>query len=246
IACMDDREAYQENVWGKGGMIEFLQRKKAQGRLGGMFCTTHGNPDYIKKLIRSGVFDAVMVAYNVLGYHLLSYNPPPGRHFECLPRNQLELFPLCREHDVGLMIMKPLAGGLLCASQAFPPRHEWDHHCGNVKAGDVLRSILVKPEVACVLPGTASTVEAEENASAGHRPITMRAEAQHGLQERVTAIQATICSRCGACESSCSQHLPVSWLFRAAYVALHPSETFETWDDVEYSRLHPQEQATCN
>ena len=70
IACVDDREAYRENVWGRGGMVEFLQRMKARGRLGGTFCTTHGNPEYISKLIQSGAFDAIMVAYNDLGFHL--------------------------------------------------------------------------------------------------------------------------------------------------------------------------------
>ena len=97
IACVDDREAYRENVWGKRGMIEFLQKKKAQGRLGGIFCTTHGNPEFVAKLVRSGAFDAVMLAYNELGFHLLSYSPPPGRHFEDVPRNKSEIFPLCKE-----------------------------------------------------------------------------------------------------------------------------------------------------
>ena len=39
--------------------------------------------------------------------------------------------------------------------------------------------------------------------------------------------------------------LRVSWLFRAGYVAKYPSETFETWDAVEYFRLHPKEEAVC-
>src|SRR5262249_40299544 len=43
----------------------------------------------------------------------------------------------------------------------------------------------------------------------------------------------------------CSQELPVSWMFRAAYVARYPSETYEMWDQVEYFRLHPGEGATC-
>ena len=43
IACIDDREAYEENVWGLHGMVEFLQ----------------------KWLVKSGVFDAIILAYNV-------------------------------------------------------------------------------------------------------------------------------------------------------------------------------------
>jgi glutamate-1-semialdehyde aminotransferase/predicted aldo/keto reductase-like oxidoreductase len=243
IACVDDREAYKENVWGRGGMVEFLQKKKAQGRIGGTFCTTHGNPEYIAKLVRSGAFDAIMVAYNELGFHLLSYNPPPGRHFENLPRNKTEIFPLCKELDVGVMVMKPLAGGLLCRGRAFPPRQ--DNTGPRPGAVEVLRSILANPEVTCVVPGTASVAEAKENASAGHAPVkagSVNAE----LRERINILQTNLCSRCGLCEQDCSQKLPVSWMYRAAYVALHPSETFETWNEVEYFRLHPGEKATCS
>ena len=72
IACIEDREALGENVWGAGGMLDFLRQKKQEGRLGGIFCTTHGAPDYVARLITSGYFDAVMLAYNPLGFHLLS------------------------------------------------------------------------------------------------------------------------------------------------------------------------------
>jgi glutamate-1-semialdehyde aminotransferase/predicted aldo/keto reductase-like oxidoreductase len=244
IACVDDREAYKENVWGKGGMVEFLQKKKAQGRIGGTFCTTHGNPEFIAKLVRSGAFDAIMVAYNELGFHLLSYNPPPGRHFENLQQNKAEIFPLCKELDVGVMVMKPLAGGLLCRSRAFPPRYE--NTGQRFSATDVLRSILANSEVTCVMPGTASVAEAKENAKAGHAPFEAAAPVNVEIRERISLMQTNICSRCGACEQQCSQKLPVSWLYRAGYVALHPSETFETWNEVEYFRLHPKEQATCS
>jgi hypothetical protein len=33
IACVDDRERLGENVYGAGGLIEFLQRRRAEGRL---------------------------------------------------------------------------------------------------------------------------------------------------------------------------------------------------------------------
>ncbi len=146
IACVEDREALGENVWGAGGMVEFLLRKKREGRLGGIFCTTHGSPEYIASLIKANVFDALMVAYNVLGLspalvqsiresskqlYLSGVQPLHERAlqllqqratFESLSRTRDEVFPLAQQHDVGLMIMKPLAGGLLCTGKAFPPR----------------------------------------------------------------------------------------------------------------------------
>jgi len=78
IACIDDREHLGENVWGPGGMVEFLERKKHEGRLGAIFCTTHGPPDYVVRLITSGRFDAIMLAYNALGFHLLRITRSPA------------------------------------------------------------------------------------------------------------------------------------------------------------------------
>lgn len=71
IAAVDDREAFQENVWGRNGMVEFLLCMKEEGRIGSIFCTNHGDPRHMRKLIESDVFDAMMISLNPLGYHLL-------------------------------------------------------------------------------------------------------------------------------------------------------------------------------
>ena len=48
-------------------MVEFCGGNRFAGRLGSTFCTTHGSPIYIRRLIQSDAFDAVMLAYNPLG-----------------------------------------------------------------------------------------------------------------------------------------------------------------------------------
>jgi predicted aldo/keto reductase-like oxidoreductase len=156
IACLDDRELLKENVWGPGGMVEFLQQKKAENRIGAIFCSTHGSPEYLIRLLETDVFDALLLAYNPLGFHLFSAPPTKHRGFEDLQRTHDEVFPLAYEKDVGLMIMKPLAGGLLCESQVFPPYGQSATKIGKPRAGDVLRAILADPRVTCVLPGTTS------------------------------------------------------------------------------------------
>jgi predicted aldo/keto reductase-like oxidoreductase len=245
IACIDDREAYLENVWGKNGMVEFLLKMKEEGRLRGIFCTTHGAPEYIRQLVTCGVFDAVMVAYNILGYHLLSFPPPPNRQCESLPRNQQEIFPLCREQDVGLMIMKPLGGGLLCESKAFPPRRNWRTSPRKTAASDILRSILLNREVSCVLPGTASVEEAVDNALSGYGPIDLDADKRAHLKDVVMGMRMTVCSKCGACDTLCSQKLPVSLIFCGGLLHLHPSAVFEQPESTEYFKLHPQLESVC-
>jgi glutamate-1-semialdehyde aminotransferase/predicted aldo/keto reductase-like oxidoreductase len=245
IACIDDREALGENVWGRGGQVDFLRRKQAEGRLGSLFCTTHGTPAYLCRLLERDVFDALMIAYNPLGFHLLSYHAGNGRESEDLARTRDEVFSLARERDVGLLVMKPLAGGLLCPGKAFPPRANLVPEAARFTAAEVLRAILSHPEVACVVPGTASAAEAEENALAGHGPLPPGDQVLERVRSRVGLLDTSLCSRCGGCDALCSRQLPVSWLFRAGYISLFPSETFETPAEFEYFRLHPGSTAAC-
>ena len=244
IACVDDREMAGENVWGAEGMVEFLQAKKNEGRLSGTFCTTHGTPRFIRKLVESNAFDAILMAYNPIGYHLLSYKPDPPVERESLAANR-ELFSLFASRDVGLMLMKPLAGGLLCKGKAFKPFYEFP---AALAARDVLRSLLTKhPEVACLVPGTNSVEEAEENAFAGHGPLAEDPSLHAAVDAAVRAMQRTLCSRCGECDGTCSRHLPVSWLFRASYIENSRSMPFETLDRLRYFKLLPSgPEAICS
>jgi ferredoxin len=155
------------------------------------------------------------------------------------------IFPLAAEHDVGLMVMKPLAGGLLCGGKAFPARGQLAPGAQAPAAGDVLRAILEDERIACVLPGTASPEEADENARAGFWSPEIDLARSERIEPAVESLRAELCSRCGECAGSCSRNLDIPWLFRAAYVNLQPSETYETWDEVEYFALHPDGPALC-
>ena len=241
IACIDDREYLGEDI---NGMISFLFKKKRQGRLGNIFCTTHGSPEYISNLITSGYFDAIILPYNILGFHLLSYYSKGQKPVENILKNKEHIFPLAEQHGVGLLIMKPLAGGLLCKGRAFPPYRQFSNI--NLNAPDVLREILTHPGVCGVLPGVASVEEAEENALAGYSPIEIPTERKKVLYQAVNTMKKKLCSRCGECEQYCSKELPISWLFRDAYICIYPSETFETIDQLQYFHLHKDSISSCS
>ena len=68
--------------------------------------------------------------------------------------------------------------------------------------------------------------EAQENAIAGHNLNLANQEDDLKINQYIQYLQSTLCSRCGICDDLCSQELPISWLFRASYVNLFPSETF--------------------
>ena len=87
-------------------------------------------------LVKSGVFDAIMLAYNVLRFHLLTSPPPPERKIEDLVRNNREILDLCVQHEVGVLVMKPLAGVLLTRSPTLPPRQVQQRALAEVGPGE--------------------------------------------------------------------------------------------------------------
>ena len=257
ISSISDHEAYGVNVWKTGGLVEFLQKKKEEGRIRAIFASDHGSPDQTMALLKRDAFDALMVAYNPLGFHLVTFRaktvwqfetpPIPIDHYERedLRRTGQEISPFAKQRDVGIMLMKPLAGGLLCSAKAFPS-HPWR---GNLpqqpSAIHVLRYLLMDDAVTCVVPGMASIDEVEENAQAGIGDIRLTEDQISQLKFQTEKMTQVLCSRCGHCDDLCSQKLPISFVFRAAYHYLYPSAPFGISSTLQYFRLHPWEMCLC-
>lgn len=258
VAAIAEQEAFGHNIWGTGGVVEFLQAKQEEGRIRGLFASDHGSPEHMKELLERDVFDALMLAYNPLGFHLITFRPetvwqletPPlplvkAYEWETIPRTGREILPLAKQKDVGVMLMKPLAGGLLCAGKTFPP-HPWREDLPQpLEARDVLRYLLMDEAVSCVVPGMASVAEVEENTAAGTGVIELTPEQRSDVEAGAARLTKVLCSRCGECDDLCSKDLPISFLFRAAYHALYPSAPFELSSNLNYFHLHPWEESAC-
>ena len=248
VSGIEDIEWSGENLWGAGGMIEFLQEKKAEGRLGGIYCSTHGDTEYVTRLIESGVFDAVMLAWNPLGFHQQSHRfarRKIGRTYEDLREFPERIFPLAAARGVSLLIMKPFAGGLLVRSRALPPHDWYADGPAPIDPGDVLRLILEQQGVAAVVPGAASAEEAEENARAGHAPLSLTLPRRDAIAAAATEMRTRLCSRCGDCEGSCSHALAIPALFRDAYIWTSRNETSLANATENYFDLQPANVLAC-
>lgn len=248
LGGIEDLEHHGENVWGPGGMIEYLTRQKQEGRLGGIFCSTHDSADGVIRLIESGAFDAVMVAWNPLGFHQQSHlyaRRARGRDYEELHEYRERVFPLAAERGVSLLVMKPFAGGLLCRSQGLPPE-DWFAGCAEpISPTDVLRLALDQPGVCAVVPGAASPEEAHENAGAGHAPLAVTPAARTRIDRAVASMRKMLCSRCGACVGSCSKSLSIPGLFRDAYIWTSHNETTGADPSENFFDLHPAPALAC-
>jgi glutamate-1-semialdehyde aminotransferase/predicted aldo/keto reductase-like oxidoreductase len=248
LAGIEDIEWHGENVWGPGGMVEYLRERKAEGRLGGIYCSTHASADYVARLVESGAFDAIMLSWNPLGFHVQSHawaRAAVGRDYEDLAEHRERIFPLAAERGVSLLVMKPFAGGLLCRGKALPP-HDWFADGAEpIPAPDVLRLILEEPAVCAVVPGSTSVEEAEENARAGHAPIAVTPESRAAIARAVTSMRTSLCSRCGRCDTTCSRSLPIPAMFRDAYIWTTRNETNQANPAENYFDLHPATMLTC-
>ena len=87
---------YQEQwdqVRGPGGAMEAMNKAKEEGKIKHISVTSH-NPDLSIDLVKSGLFETLLIPFNYL-------TPKPAE----------ELLPLCRRLNVGTIIMKPFGGG---------------------------------------------------------------------------------------------------------------------------------------
>ncbi len=165
ITSITEAELYGARVWGAGGLVEFLVRRKEEGRIRAIFASAHGTPAQLRDLIERDVFDALLLAYNPIGFHIHTFRaetvydfeqPPPGLRGryqgEDLATTGGEILPLARAKGVGVMLMKPLAGGLLVRGKAFGS-HPWRPDLPPFPvAADVLRLLLSDEAVTCVVP----------------------------------------------------------------------------------------------
>lgn len=246
ISCIDDQELVGHDVWGPAGMVEFMLAEKRAGRLGATYCTTHGTPEYVAGLVRSGAFDAIMLALNPLGFHVLSsYAASEGRPAEDLARNAAEVLRIAEASGVSILAMKALGGGLLARSRAFPPRALLAPERAELCAEDVLRYTLAQRGVTAVVPGAGTPEEAAEDARAGRGAAALADHERALVEQRVAALRARLCSRCGACEATCSRGLPISWLFRDGYMWLNPGDTFDAVPRLDSRHLRGEAALAC-
>ena len=248
LGGIEDLEWHGQNVWGDGGMIAYLQERKREGRLGGIYCSTHGSPEYVTRLVESQAFDAIMLAWNPLGFHQQSQagaRVRGGRDYEDLEAYRTRIFPLAAAKGVSILVMKPFAGGLLCRSAALPP-HDWFAPPGSaVPPSDLLRLALEQPGVCAVLPGMVSVDEADENARAGHAPVYLSTERRARIDRAVAQARTSLCSRCGECEPTCSRGLPIAAMFRDAYIWTLRNEPVDANPAENYFDLHPDAALAC-
>ena len=196
--CDDDA---LDQVIGPGGALETLRAAKEQGKIRHYGITMHRHHKAIRRAIECGLFETIMLAYNPLDEEGVGD----------------DLVPLAAQHDMGVIIMKPLSGGVLVS----PPDRPKVDGLDPVIAG-TLRGIAVNPHVSTVIPGMISLEQVDENYQAISTADSFDDAARRKLFETIASMKkelryGQLCLGCGYC-LPCTENIEIPKVLRALYM----------------------------
>jgi hypothetical protein len=146
---------------GAGGALEALSQAREQGLTRHIGCTAH-RWDVLLEALRRFPFDLILAPLNIV------------------ERGPLEaLIPYCREHGVGVTVMKPVATGLLPGRLA-------------------LKWLRTQP-IDVAVPGVSTVAEVEENLSAGEGEPTLTPQEERQVAALREEWDRRRCRMCGEC-----------------------------------------------
>lgn len=164
-----------EQILSEDGAYQALLKAKEQEKIKHIGVTSH-KPSVLIEAVKRDKFDTVQVPFNIIEREALE-----------------ELIPLCQEKNIGVIVMKPVAGGALK-----------DH----VPAS--LKYILNHP-VTVAIPGMDNKAQVDENLSAVCNPVLTQPEA-NALQVEADTLGSQFCRRCDYC-APCPQGIDISTHF---------------------------------
>jgi predicted aldo/keto reductase-like oxidoreductase len=169
---INDKATLDKILDPENGLYKVFEKAKKAGKIRHIGITSH-QMDAAKLEIKSGRFETIMFPFNFIT------NEPAK-----------ELLPLCREQEMGFIVMKPLAGGMLDnATIAF-------------------KYLLQFPDVVAI-PGIEKVHEIEEIAAIYEGPQKITAAERKEMKRMTDELGTRFCRRCDYCQP-CAQGIPIS------------------------------------
>lgn len=188
--------AYEELI-GEGGALQAVRRKKAQGVIGHIGLTTH-RKDVLERALEDDFYETIQFPFN-----------PMERHGETL-------FQKAKAQDVGIIVMKPYAGGAIM-NKALALRFE-----------------LENDAVSVVIPGVDSIEQVEFNAHLASPFIPLNDEERSIITQEVNDLGEHFCRRCGYClPCAVDINIPMMFLLEGYYSRYHLKE----WSETRYKAM---------
>lgn len=202
-----DRMATWEAISGPGGALEAMERARREGKV--RFAGISGHrPDLLREMLGRYPFEVVMVPVNIVDRYIY--------------RAEEILLPYCRERGIGVLAMKPLAGGALREQAELALRY------------------CLGQDVACAVPGMGTLAEVEADVAVGADPRPLSPEEEEELWRKGRALGLDFCRQCGYC-LPCTAGLQIPSIFRLDGAFTRYGQ--EEWARQQYLELDPRADA---
>ena len=220
----DVREAEYETIFERGG-LDALERAKEQGKVLQIGISIHHSISIMKKAVDIGAFSVLMVAYSPIDEDRLTS----------------DILPSAYQKGVGLVAMKPLAGGKLAEGRGWNKKYFKEETPAQVS----LRYILTNPYITCAIPGMTNLRELEENVGVGKNPRNLTSEEIGVFMDWVGDIGKGFCRNCGYC-LPCPEGVPIPDIFR--FEGYYERYGLKRWAIEQYRSLSVKSEACslCN
>jgi predicted aldo/keto reductase-like oxidoreductase len=217
----DVRGSEYEKIFNAGGLKE-LEKARKEGKISEIGISIHGSLSMMKRAVESGVFSVLMVAYSAIDEDRLTAG----------------LLPMAAAKGVGLIAMKPLAGGRL--AQISSTAWERNFFQGESPAQIALRYVLSNPHIHCAIPGMMTLDELEENVRVGKSMRDLSPGEIHRFMKKAGDAGKGFCRSCGYC-LPCPEGIPIPDIFRYEGYSLHYG--LDGWAKAQYAALSTNAQA---
>jgi len=223
--CIKTMEEYREMIR-PGGMYDGILRAKEEGLIEHICCSVHIDGKGLAEIVADGRVESVTLGYNALNF---AYR-----------REGIEA---CYDAGLGVVIMNPLAGGLL---PQHPDKFGFIRNSPEetiVQAS--LRFLLGQREITAALPGPANIAELEECVSAVENVQEVTRERLAALSKQLTRELDTLCTGCAYCDS-CPEGIPVPEFMEAYNMHLLQEEPDALLNRLKWQwNLQPELAAKC-
>lgn len=189
-----------EIVIGENGAYQAVKELKEQGKIKEIGITSHSK-DVLDYAIDTALFNTIQYPYNAV--------ETQGE----------ELFRKAKANNLGVIVMKPLAGGAISKGEL------------------AIRFVLNNPNVTVVIPGMESTSQIIQNARAGIDRREMTEEEIDILNKESSTLGAEFCRRCGYClPCEVGIDIPTNFLMEGYYTRYKLKE----WAESRYGSMSPR------
>lgn len=151
-----------DKVMAEGGAFQALKESKEKGLIKEIGITSH-SADLLDIAIDTGEFSTIQFPYNAV------------------EKQGEPIFEKARKNNMGVIIMKPMAGGALSNGEL------------------AMRFILENPNISVVIPGMDSVEQIIENSRAGNELRKLTDDERKLLQKEAAELGTEFCRRCGYC-----------------------------------------------